>query len=185
MNNNMNFHADYDFDKNRCLIEQYKIYLEMLEGSTKRRMDTNTFFITINALMATLTSLFNKGNILAIALVCVTGGLFSWIWYVLLRNYNVVNRAKWDVVNEMEAHLQCDPFNSEYPKMLNDKYRSISVKERWLPILFAVVYVAIFVIAIVMNRTHADLATTVAELQESVSELTADLARIALKGIGS
>ena len=158
MNNNMNFHAEYDFDKNRCLIEQYKIYLQMLEGSTRRRMDTNAFFIAINALMATLTFLFNKGNLLATALVCVTGLLFSWIWYVLLRNYNVVNRAKWDVVNEMEAHLQCDPFNSEYPKMINEKYHSISVLERRLPIVFAGVYIIMFVIAIVfMNHIPAGL----------------------------
>lgn len=181
----MKFIGSYNYDEKQCLIEQYKVYLQMLEGSNKRRMDTNTFFISINGLMVTLTTLFNKGNTLALCLVCVTGLLFSWIWYVLLRNYNVVNKAKWDVVNEMEAHLQCNPFESEWPKMQNEKYASISVLERRLPILFAGVYVAIFMVAVVfMKRIPAEFTTSVADLQDAISELITALADTTRAGIG-
>ena len=183
----MKFEKNYDFNKNQCLVEQYKLYVEMLEGSNKRRMDTNTFFITITALMVTVASLFSKGDMPApaLALVCGTGFFFSVIWYVLLRNYNVVNKAKWNVLNEMEAHLQCNPFESEWPKMQHEKYSSISVLERSLPIVFALVYVAIGLYGAFKGKGNpSDLTATVTALQDAVSDLTAAIAEIARAGIG-
>ena len=187
INDKMSFHDRYDFNDNRCLIEQYKIYLEMLEGSTRRRMDTNTFFITTNALIVTLTSLFNKGNALALCLICATGIAFSWIWCVLLRNYNVVNQAKWDVVNEMEEHLQCNPFQSEYPKMINEKYHSISVLERRLPIVFALVYVAIGLYGaylFIKGGPNLSVTAAIAEVNQALSELNAALAKAGASAVG-
>ncbi len=184
----MNFNNNYDFNANQCIIEQYKIYLEMLEGSTKRRMDTNSFFISVNALMVTITSFFNQGNIPALVLVCVTGLLFSWIWHVLLCNYNVVNKAKWDVVNEMEAHLQCNPFESEWPKMQNKKYASISVLERRLPIVFGVVYAAIGLYGAWFFFNGAanpvDLTAAIAEVNDSLGRVSFALAEIARTSMG-
>lgn len=213
----MQFDSNYGECTYKLVVEQYKLYMEMLDRSTRRRMDTNTLFISINALMVTITSLFNKGNTLAMCLVCLTGYLFSCIWYVLLCNYNIVNRAKWDVINELEHHLPCNPFETEYPimkaqnplptvpekkgkiselirelpKLLfcffrdEKEYRAISKIERYLPGVFACIYLIIFVVTLVnASSGSANLTTAVAEVNEAVAGVNAALAGIANAGIG-
>lgn len=96
------------------ILEQYKLYMEMLDRNTKRRLETNTLFISINVFIVTITSLFNKGNPLVLGLVCFAGILFSLVWYFLLVNYNVINAAKWDVLYNMEKLLPYDPFHKEW-----------------------------------------------------------------------
>ena len=178
------------------LIEQYKLYVEMLEGSNKRRMDTNTLFISINTIMVTFSALFNEGKVLTLGLklVCGTGLLFSFVWYLLLVNYNAINTVKWAVVYEMESHLPCNPFEAEWkdPDKVGEqhgktRYWSISKLEKLLPIVFAALYLVIGYHAwkngVSANAT--DLSETVTALQDAVSDLTAALAEIARAGLGS
>ena len=193
----MNFDENYDADKTQIVLEQYKLYMEMLDGSTKRRMDTNTFFISINAIMVTFSSFFNKGNTQAPILLAVSGILFSLAWVFLLAQYNKVNKAKWDVVYEMEKHLPCNPFEAEWNNLKelgqsnsnqqgqgNKKvYLPISLTEALLPVGFCLIYAYIIKTGGFASGV-ANLTDAVAELQDSVSELTAALADITRAGIG-
>ena len=171
-------------------LEQYKIYLEMLERSTQRRIDTNTLFISINTAMITLYSLFNKGNAQAVPVVALTGILFSLVWFSLLWAYNTVNKAKWRVVEKMEENLPCNPFHAEWNDSdtlgqgMKDKkiYFPISWLERFLPVIFLIVYVVLWLNQDAENP--ANLANLVAALEDAVSDLTAALAEITRSGIG-
>ena len=96
------------------LLEQYKLYMEMLDRNTKRRMDTNTLFISINVFTVTITSFFHKGNLKAVGLICLAGILFSVVWYYLLVNYNLINKAKWDMLYDLEKRLPAQPFAGEW-----------------------------------------------------------------------
>ena len=191
----MKFKEKYDADE--TVLEQYKLYVEMLDCSTKRRMDTNTFFISINAVMVTFSSFFNKGNTQAPILLAISGILFSLAWVLLLAQYNKVNKAKWDVVYEMEKHLPCNPFEAEWkdPKKLGQAdggqqeqgkkkfYFPISLTEALLPVCFCLIYAYIIKTGGFASGV-ANLTDAVAELQDSVSELTAALAEITRAGIG-
>ena len=182
---------------NPIFLEQYKLYVKMLESSNKHRMDTNTLFISINAVMVTFSSFFNKGNPQAPILVAVSGILFSIAWIILLVRHNKVNQARWNVIYEMEHHLPFNPFEREWkdPDKLGQEensqsgkgkkkfYFPISLTEAWLPVGFMVIYVYIIQTGGFTSGV-ANLSDVVAELQDAVSKLTAALAEITRAGIG-
>ena len=210
----MKFDENYEPDKNRLFLEQYKLYMEMLDRSTKRRMETNTLFISINALIITITSLFNKGDVWVWFLVCLTGYLFSCVWYILLCNYKIVNNVKWDVLYEMEKHLPSNPFETEWNKMKPDnwqeksnpgfieriskigelltaffhddqEYKFISILERHLPVVFALIYIALFIVKCINgNSIPSDLTAAVAEVNDAIAKVNDTLAKVGVSGIG-
>ncbi len=187
-------------EKQNAFLEEYKLYVKMLEHSTKRRMDTNALFISIHTAMVTVVSLFNKGDGLPLLAVAIAGIAFSWLWRELLINYNTINGLKWDVVYDMEQFLPYKPFYGEWYDKLskhdtevwregnyhsegNKKYKSISKLERdILPVVFILIYIAIggygLYFLISGGGNTANLAETVAKLQEAVSDLETTLAEI-------
>ncbi|MBQ7682419.1 MAG: hypothetical protein IJT31_09470 [Oscillibacter sp.] len=186
-------------DDTKTFFSQYKLYVEMLEASTKRRMDTNALFISINTVMVTIISLFGKENELALIVVGIVGIFFSWVWLEILINYNNINALKWDVVYDMEQFLPYKPFYAEYydKKLKHDTevwregnyrsedkrpYKAVSRLEKRLPLIFIGVYA--FIVGYgayrwISGGGHtADLAETVAKLQEAVSDLETALADV-------
>ncbi len=182
-------------------FEQYKLYVEMLEASTKRRMDTNALFISIHTAMVTMVSLFSKDNWVAPFVVAAAGIAFSVLWGALLINYNNINALKWDVVYDMEQFLPYKPFYAEYydKRLKHDTevwregnyrseekrpYKAVSRLEKALPVVFIVIYIIIAayggycLYCTIRGGNTADLAETVAKLQEAVSDLEAALADI-------
>ena len=196
MSENQNNPTLSEADKN-VLLEQYKLYVKMLESSNKHRMDTNALFISINAVMVTFSSFFNKGNPQAPILVAISGILFSIAWIILLVRHNKVNQARWDVIYEIEHYLPFNPFEREWKD--SDKlgqaensqsgqgkkkfYFPISLTEALLPVGFMVIYVYIIQTGGFASGV-ANLSDVVAELQDAVSKLTAALAEITRAGIG-
>lgn len=187
-----------------AFIEQYKLYVEMLEGSNKRRMDTNALFISINAFMVTFHSLFNKGNALSTLLVCAAGIAFSVVWFALLKNYNVINGAKWDVLYDMEQSMPYKPFYSEWYEKLgypDDKpwrkgnnlpstqsspkrYSSISILESNLPWGFVALYVVMGLYYLMNGSEAVGLIPAIAEVNDSIASLNNTLAEMIRAGIG-
>ena len=128
------------------LLEQYKLYVEMADRVSQRRMDTNKFFISIHTFMITLMSLFSKGNTAVLMLAAVMGMLFSGAWFFLLRNYRQLNSGKFRVVQEMEAELPYYPYGAEWDKLERGKNRKLywplSHLEVVLPVIFGLLYLA-------------------------------------------
>ena len=127
------------------LMEQYKLYVEMADRISQRRMTTNTFFMSVNAFLVTLVTLFSDGNLLALIAVSLTGVIFSFAWYFLLENYKKLNSGKFKVVHDMEALLPYAPYDVEWDKLGRGKdknlYWPLSHLERALPAVFGVLYV--------------------------------------------
>ncbi|MBQ6985877.1 MAG: hypothetical protein IJR48_06410 [Oscillibacter sp.] len=188
-------------DDTKTFFSQYKLYVEMLEASTKRRMDTNALFISIHTAMVTVVSLFNKGNGWLVV-VGIVGIAFSWVWRSLLINYNNSNALKWDVVYDMEQFLPYKPFYAEYydKRLKHDTevwregnyrssekrpYQAVSRLEQNLPVVFIVIYIGIAAYGgyclyrtIRYGANTTDLAEAVAKVQEAVSKLEATLADV-------
>lgn len=137
-----------------ALLDQYKLYVEMADRISQRRGLTNTYFLTLNTAILTVIGVFWKdqpsGSVwwLLIPLTAVLGQCFAWFY--LVRSYRLLNTAKYEVVGALETRLPASPYwraewyalgEGKDPK----KYWPLSHVEKWIPILFSLVYVAGFV----------------------------------------
>src|SRR5215211_808801 len=95
-------------------LELYKLAVEMDDRVSARRATANAFFLTVNtALLAFVSS----GSLNVLWLVALAGIAFSGAWWMLLKSYRELNKAKFDVITEMENHLEVKVFDDEW-KML-------------------------------------------------------------------
>jgi hypothetical protein len=85
---------------------------------------------------------------LVFPLLVVLGECFAWFY--LVRSYDLLNSAKYKVVGELEERLPASPYWRAEWWALGEgkdwtKYWPLTHIERWIPILFASLYVAGFV----------------------------------------
>lgn len=141
--------AQYDTEEKTQLLEQYKLYVEMADRISERRVGTNKFFITIHALMITLLSLFGTGSYAVMILATLMGMLFSGAWFVILRSYRQLNGVKFYVIHSMERHLPCKPYKEEWRELRQGntriRYWSQSRLEAVLPVVFCILYLALLI----------------------------------------
>ena len=135
-----------------ALLEQYKLYVEMADRISARRGLANSFFLTLNTgIVGVLAANVPTGPMewwLAIPLVAVLGECFAWFY--LMRSYRLLNAAKYRVVGALEERLPASPFwRAEWWELGEGqdrtRYWPLSHIERWIPMLFALVYGAGFV----------------------------------------
>ncbi|MFC7449289.1 RipA family octameric membrane protein [Rhodococcus daqingensis] len=135
------------------MLEQYRLYVEMADRVSARRGLANSFFLTLNTGIFTFVAAFAKAppqdmaGWLAIPLAAILGQCFAWFY--LVRSYRLLNSAKYQVVGALEERLPASPFwRAEWWALGEGKDRSrywpLSHIEQWIPILFALAYVAGF-----------------------------------------
>ncbi|WP_439650868.1 RipA family octameric membrane protein [Micromonospora solifontis] len=139
------------------ILEQYKIYVEMADRISARRGLTNTFFLSLNTLIATAAGVVWKDRsavevwYLSVPLAALLLQCAAWFW--LLRSYRQLNSAKYIVVGALEERLPASPYWRAEWKALGEgrdpsRYWPLTHLEQWIPVSFAVVYVAGFIIAV-------------------------------------
>lgn len=139
-------------------FELYRLTVEMADRLSARRGTANTFFLTLETLLAGLVGIVQpsgsvgplKVDTLGIVVVCVVGLVLSAAWWLLLRSYRDLNEAKFSVILEMEKDLEAHPFGDEWDYLKRDpvksfkkRYAELGVVERVVPIAFAAVYIVI------------------------------------------
>jgi hypothetical protein len=140
-----------------AIVDQYKIYVEMADRISARRGLTNTFFLTLNTLILTTIGVFWKDRpaaavwYLGFPLVALLLQCAAWFW--LLRSYRQLNSAKCTVIGAMEERLPASPYWRAEWKALGEgrdpsRYWPLTHLEQWIPVSFAVVYTAAFVVAV-------------------------------------
>lgn len=125
-------------------VELYKLAVEMADRVSARRTTANGFFLTAeSALVALLGNESFDGQAVALA-----GILLATAWWLLLRSYRDLNRAKFTVITEMEAQLPAQIFAQEWETLKTDpiarwrqRYAELNWLERVVPVVFACVYV--------------------------------------------
>ena len=145
-------------------FEQYKLAVEMADRISARRATANAFFATINTALATIyVSRFlpqnptGRDDAAAIVLALV-GLVLAGTWWLLLRSYRDINRAKWDVICEMEKTLPANPFSDEWTSLKTDpvkrwrgRYAEFNTLERAVPLAFALAYLTIMAVVLVRS----------------------------------
>jgi hypothetical protein len=130
-------------------LDLYKVAVEMADRVSARRATANAFFLTVNtALLAFVSS----GSLSVLWLVSLAGIALSGTWWMLLKSYRELNVAKFEVITEMENHLEVKVFEDEWKRLKESrqdgwpgKYAEFGTVERFVPFIFAALYAAAFV----------------------------------------
>ncbi|HQE50119.1 MAG TPA: hypothetical protein PKI14_15940 [Fervidobacterium sp.] len=135
--------------KDEILLAQWQTCVEMANSVSQRRDTMNNIFITLNlAIMAAVSVVWDIKSILILA----AGFVVCILWILFIRNYKLLNAAKFEVINGIEKKLPCQPFNKEWDKLKsNKKYRDGTKLERLLPIMFILLYIVAAIIIIVIK----------------------------------
>ena len=138
-----------------ALLEQYKLYVEMMDKVSERRGNANSFFITLHTVVLGIIGI-NGFNVEKYwLLIVILGLILSYVWGYLLQSYKLLNTGKFEVIHEMEKELPMNMYAYEWEILdygkNRAKYWPISHLERTIPIVFAMVYI-VFGICILAGR---------------------------------
>lgn len=137
------------------LFEQYKLFVETSQHVSERRQQANNFLLTLNSTLVTLFVAFlsSFGHHRWNVFIPVTGLLVCFIWHSLVDSYKDLNTAKFAVIHELENQLPVAVFRREWDvcghnrkktdKPIEDAYVPLTHLERWIPLMFAVLYVGL------------------------------------------
>ncbi len=135
------------------LFEQYKLYVQSAENVSARRVTSNRYLLTLNAALIALYGLqsagFGQGY--WTLLIPVIGIPVSLLWHWIIKSHADLNRVKFDVIHQLEQHLPAAMYKYEWQlaeKGQGKTYRAVTRIEGWIPILFAVLHVALGIMII-------------------------------------
>jgi hypothetical protein len=130
------------------MLDLYKLAVEMADRVSARRATANAFFVTIQSAIATALGFLAArrpapDNGLFITLSAV-GVLAAAVWFLLLRSYRDLNRAKFEVILMIESELPVKLFSQEWASLKKDpikkwggRYAELGSIERLAPAVFA------------------------------------------------
>lgn len=131
---------------NRLLIEQYKVYQEMLDRIHTRRIVTNIFFLVFHAAVIGILGLSLSRNPfvnnIGLLLFPLLGLLvLCYAWWRLVQYFRRLNRAKDIIISTMEKRLPSTAFAAERQALIKNKpYNPLRRMELYLPFIFALLY---------------------------------------------
>ena len=120
------------------ILSQWQTCVEMANSISQRRDSMNNIFVTINLAIVTSLTLLTSANYIFIPLI---GIVYCFVWVKSIENYKRLNKAKFDVILELEKELPKSPMKDEWDKLSCDKkYSECTKMESLLPIAFGAVY---------------------------------------------
>jgi len=144
--------------------------VEMADRVSSRRMMANGFFLTLNTTLASILGyMYDKlaeDKRAVLIFMPAVGIVLAVTWYFNIRSYKRLNRAKYEVINEMEKDLPYQSFSDEWERLKGkpDQGETTGMRKRWLkykdrytdltniegtvPIVFGVIYIFVLVGAI-------------------------------------
>ena len=125
------------------ILEQYKTCIEAAGQISAQRNVTNQFLTSIvTAIIGACMLVVNKEGYQTIILACL-GLTFCFVWLRLLHTYKLMNKVKFDVINELENMLPVRPFNDEWRRFKTQQFVTFSRIELIVPIVCAVLFVIV------------------------------------------
>ncbi|MBA2311974.1 MAG: hypothetical protein H0V97_04135 [Actinobacteria bacterium] len=140
------------------VLELYKLAVEMADRVSARRTAANAFFATLHGGLAAAVGILGQATSREVKasvylLVAPIAGLaLSAAWFLLLRSYRDLNKAKFNVITEIERELPLQIFAKEWEQLKKDpvegwrgRYAEQGTVERVIPAVFSVLYAAAIV----------------------------------------
>lgn len=135
------------------LFEQYKLYVASAEKISERRISANNYLLTVNAFLVTLYGLLAASQYRSYwtVLVPIAGILVALTWHRIITSYRDLNTVKFAVIHELEQRMPAALYHYEWLKAEEGQgkaYRPLSHLERWVPIIFIILYALLFILGI-------------------------------------
>lgn len=132
-------------------MNQWQTCVDMANSVSQRRDNMNNIFITLNlAIMAAVSITWDIKSLF----ILIAGITICILWMLNIRNYKLLNTAKFNVINSIEEKLPSAPFKDEWQFLKNSKkYMDSTTLERILPITFIILYIATVIAIIVIKCT--------------------------------
>ena len=93
------------------LLNQWQTCVDMANSVSQRRDNMNNIFITLNlAIMAAVSITWDIKSLF----ILVAGITICILWMLNIRNYKLLNTAKFNVINSIEEKLHSAPFKDEW-----------------------------------------------------------------------
>ncbi|MGW8535775.1 RipA family octameric membrane protein [Rhodococcus qingshengii] len=127
--------------------------IEMADRVSARRGQANQFYVSLETLIVGVPALLQvsdqgqvlgegRGNILSLL-----GIIVAAVWWLQLRSYRDLNKAKFEVITEIEQnHLPIQIFKLEWDKLSSDlvpswrsRYAELGTVERLVPVIFILI----------------------------------------------
>jgi hypothetical protein len=132
------------------LLEQYKLYVEMADRVSIRRLTTNSYFLSVNsALLAFVGYITTKNESSYLWLAGCAGIVLSVLWFYILTSYKNLNTAKFKIIHDIERRLPLSLYAAEWNAMGRGEvpklYRPLSHIERVVPWIFVLLHLYVVI----------------------------------------
>ncbi len=144
------------------LLEIYKLHAELADKVSQRREGANRLFVSLlTGTLIFLAAFLRYGaETIPVGAVLTAVGVFgiflSASWYIIIRSYRQLNSGKFAALHELEEKLAYSFFKREWELLEEGKSRSrywkLTVVETFLPIIFAVLYIALIAVFFTICR---------------------------------
>jgi hypothetical protein len=136
------------------LLEQYKLYVESADKISDRRSLSNNFFLSINAVLLSGIGVAlgtqTRGTSIFPIFTSLSGILFCIAWVQMVKSYRNLNRAKFEVIQEMERVLPAKMFTVEWTKFKSrdavERSKELTDVEKIVPLMFILCYLILGVL---------------------------------------
>lgn len=144
--------VEYGPDFQAHLLEQYKLYVEMADRISARRLTTNQYFLTVNTAIIGAYAIATAVGLKRLepqwaAFVSLAGLILCYTWRRLVQSHDQLNAGKFAVIHEMEKLLPYPLFEREWSKLGQGKdpklYRPVSKLEVAVPLVFMALYLGL------------------------------------------
>jgi len=130
------------------ILELYKLYVQTAEENSKKRLQTNHFYISLNSALLSvivfLGSYFHKVHFPVIIILPIVGIFISVTWYFHIRSYRQLSEAKFEIINNtLERQLPVKLFSMEWEILKSKKYIEMTKIENTLVVLFLILYITL------------------------------------------
>lgn len=137
-----------------AVLEMYKITVEMTDRISSRRGTANTMYISLQtavlAVLGFLTSGDRNPHKYVMVALAGAGAALALAWWMQLRSYRDLSKAKFAVIEEIEKQLPIAPYTDEWKTLKKDRvegwrtrYAELGVVERVTPWVFVCINAAL------------------------------------------
>lgn len=138
----------YGAEHEKHLFEQYKLYVEMADRISARRMLANSFFVGVHTALITAFTVLLKEKVLQPTIIGLSPFiaviLLCFIWWRVVHSYRQLNSGKFKVVHALEQMLPVAPYDAEWTSLGGGKdsklYLPLTHVENYVPVCFGVLY---------------------------------------------
>lgn len=133
-------------------IEQYRIYVELTDQLSHRRVLASSYFVTITSAAVAALGYIHfdqpEDERRAYLVVSAVGMMLSLVWGRMIRSYRDLNRTRFAVIYAMESILPLKPYTAEWATVQDGspskRYKPVTYIEGYVPWLLFFVFAGVF-----------------------------------------